>query len=112
MAGSVAKLENATGALGQAQAQAIDGIIAEERASGEAISAFLNEIEALPIPAAARAELSPAQVLVLKHALLHLPQMAIALVIDLFAPISTLLFWAAALKSRARTVPVKMGDHE
>jgi hypothetical protein len=103
MAGSVAELDNATGALGQAQAQAVDAIIAEERSSGAAISALLAEIETLPVPLADRATLAPAQVLVLKHWQLHLPQLALALAIDLFAPLSTLLFWAAAIKARRFT---------
>lgn len=102
MAGSVAELQNATTALAQAQAQAISAIITEERASGAAIAALIDEIEALPLPEAGRATLKPAQVLVLAHWQLHLPQLALALAIDLFAPLSTLLFWAAAIRARAR----------
>lgn len=102
MAGSVAELQNATTALAQAQAQAISAIITEERASGAAIAALIDEIEALPLPEAGRATLKPAQVLVLQHWQLHLPQLALALAIDLFAPLSTLLFWAAAIRARAR----------
>ena len=33
---------------------------------------------------------------------LHLPQLAISACIDLFAPLSTLLFWAAAIRARRR----------
>jgi hypothetical protein len=102
MAGSVAELQNASTALAQAQAQAISAIITEERASGAAIAALIDEIEALPLPEAGRATLKPAQVLVLQHWQLHLPQLALALAIDLFAPLSTLLFWAAAIRARAR----------
>lgn len=112
MAGSVAELENAGGALGQAQAQAIMAIIQEERSSGAAISALVDEIEALPTPKAGRATLKPAQVLVLEHWQLHLPQLAIALAIDLFAPLSTLLFWAAAIKARARQFPMHQGEFQ
>ena len=100
MAGSVAELDNVSGALGEAQARAVRAIITEEQSSGAAISALIDEIEALPVPVPGRASLAPAQVLVLKHWRLHLPQLALALVIDLFAPLSTLLFWAAAIKAR------------
>jgi hypothetical protein len=110
MAGSVAELENATDELGRAQAQAITAIITEERSSGAAMSALIAEIEALPVPVAGRANPSPAQVVVLKHWQLHLPQLAIALAIDLFAPLSTLLFWAAAIKARARELPAGIGE--
>jgi hypothetical protein len=103
MSGSVAELENATGALGQAQAQAVNAIIMEEQSSGTAISALIDEIEALPVPVAGRAKRSPAQDLVFKHWRLHLPQLALAVAIDLFAPLSTLLFWAAAIGRRTRT---------
>lgn len=112
MAGSVAELDNVTGTLGQAQAQAVAAILSEERASGAAISALVVEIEALPVPEAGRATLRPAQLLVLKHWALHLPQLAIALAIDLFAPLSTLLFWAAAFKARARSIHADQGDSQ
>lgn len=102
MSGSVAELQNTTTALAQAQAQAISAIITEERSSGQAIEALIEEIEALPVPEAGRAKLLPAQVLVLEHWRLHLPQLALALAIDLFAPLSTLLFWAAAIKARTQ----------
>jgi hypothetical protein len=110
MTGSVAELEDATGELGQAQAQAIAAIITEERSAGAAMSALIEDIEALPLPVAGRANLAPAQALVLKHWQLHLPQLAIALAIDLFAPLSTLLFWAAAIKRRARKLPAGIGE--
>lgn len=110
MAGSVAELENVTGELGQAQAQAIIAIITEERSSGASVAALIGEIEALPVPVAGRANLSPAQVLVLKHWQLHLPQLALALAIDLSAPLSTLLFWAAAFKARARKLSAEIGE--
>lgn len=112
MAGSVTELKDATGELGKAQAQAINAIIQEERSSGAAISNPVNEMEGMPVPAAGRAYPSPAQVLVLKHWLLHLPQLAIALAIDLQAPLSMVFFWAAAIRERApkylfqRRVPV------
>jgi hypothetical protein len=60
--------------------------------------------------ASSRANLLPAQVLVLRHWQLHLPQLAIALTIDLFAPLSTLLFWAAAIKTRARKLSAGIGE--
>lgn len=100
MAGSVSELDGATGKLGQAQAQAVSAIVTEERASGEAIAGLIDEIEALALPEPGRATLLPAQVLVLAYWRLHLPQLALALAIDLFAPLSTLLFWAAAMKAR------------
>lgn len=100
MAGSVRELDGQTSALGQRQAEAIKGIIAEEQASGAAIAELIDEIEALPLPEAGRANLKPAQTLVLEHRMLHLPQLTLALAIDLFAPLSTLLFWAAAMRAR------------
>lgn len=110
MAGSVAELQDASTALAQAQQQALTAIITEERASAAAIAALIEEIEALAVPEAGRATLMPAQVLVLAHWRLHLPQLALALAIDLFAPLSTLLFWAAALKARARRKTFSTGD--
>jgi len=111
MADSVAELGNSTdSALGQAQAQAVAAIVQEERASGRAIAGLIEKIEALPVPEAGRASLLPAQVLVLKHWRLHLPQIALALAVDLFAPLSTMLFWAAAIKSRRRGAALQEGD--
>lgn len=111
MAGSVAELDSVGVGLARAQAQAVAAIVQEERASGAAIATLIDEIDALPVPASGRANLIPAQVLVLRHVQLHLPQLALALAIDLFAPLSTLLFLAAAIKSRTvRSAPQK-GDH-
>lgn len=112
MAGSVAELETVGNGLAQAQTRAIASIVQEERASGTAIAAMIEDIEALPLPEAGRATLKPAQVLVLEHWKLHLPQLAIALAIDLFAPLSTLLFWAAAIKARARKTTIKAGEFQ
>ncbi len=109
MAGSVAELKDASSALGQAQSRAVAAIVQEEHSSGTAISVLIDEIEALPMPGAGRATLKPAQIVVLEHWKLHLPQFAIALVIDLFAPLSTLLFWAAAIKARAQKAPISKG---
>lgn len=102
MAGSVTELEDASGKLGKAQAQAIAAILVEERSSGAAIAGLIDDIEALPVPAPERASLLPAQILVLKHWLPHIIQLAIALSIDLFGVLSTLLFWAAAIRVRTR----------
>ncbi|MCA0848110.1 hypothetical protein [Salipiger thiooxidans] len=111
MTDSVAELGNSTdSALGQAQAQAVAAIVQEERASGRAIAGLVEKIEALPVPEAGRASLLPAQVLVLKHWRLHLPQIALALAVDLFAPLSTMLFWAAAIKLRRRGAAFQEGD--
>lgn len=110
MAGSVSELQNATRALGTAQAQAVEAIVTEERASAGAITALIDEIQSLPVPEAGRATLKPAQTLALEHWRLHLPQLALALAVDLFAPLSTLLFWAAAIRSRARRFPRKIGE--
>jgi len=112
MAGSVAELEGAGGALAKAQAQAIASIVAEEHASGQAITGLIEEIDALPLPKAGRAGLLPAQVLVLAHWALHLPQLALALAIDLFAPLSTLLFAAAAMKARIRHGQTRTGEKQ
>ena len=66
----------------------------------------------MPVPAADRAERVPAQMLVLKFWPLHLPQLAIALVIDLYARLSTLLFLATGLQPRAPRRPTETGEPE
>ena len=96
MANSIAALEDTGSTLASAQAQAIASIIQEERDSGEAI----ERMEALARPEPGRAVIKPSQTLVLEHWKLHLPQLAISACIDLFAPLSTLLFWAAAIRAR------------
>jgi len=99
---SIAEMEGATGALAQAQAQVIAALITEERANAAALDALLDQIEAIPLPDATRAQLLPAQELVIKHWDRHLPQLALALACDMFAPLSALLFWAAAMRVRRR----------
>lgn len=100
LSNSVAKLEDATGSLGAAQSSAIAGIITEERAFGDAFEGLIDEITALPLPTAGRAIIQPSQRLVLQHWQLHTPQLALAASMDLFAPISALLFWAGAMRAR------------
>ncbi len=99
---SIGEMEGATGALAQAQAQVIAALITEERANARALDVLLDQIEAIPLPDATRAQLLPAQELVIKHWDRHLPQLALALACDLFAPLSALLFWAAAMRVRRR----------
>ena len=100
MANSIAALEDTGSTLASAQAQAIASIIQEERESGEAIAGLIERMEALARPEPGRAVIKPSQTLVLEHWKLHLPQLAISACIDLFAPLSTLLFWAAAIRAR------------
>lgn len=102
MANSVAELENTGSTLAATQAQAISAIIQEERESGRAIVGLIEHIEGLPRPVPGRAVIKPSQTLVRDHWRLHLPQLAISASIDLFAPLSTLLFWAAAIRVRRR----------
>lgn len=102
MANSIADLESTGSTLADAQAQAIAAVIQEERESGRAMNGLIERIEALPRPEPGRAIIKPSQTLVLEHWKLHLPQLAIAASIDLFAPLSTLLFWAAAIRARRR----------
>ena len=102
MSGSITDLDGASTTLGRAQQQAVRAILQEERASGAAIAGLIDEIEAMPVPEAGRAQLLPPQILVLRYWQYHLPQLALALAIDLFAPLSIVLFWAAAIKARAR----------
>ena len=102
MSGSITDLDGASTTLGRAQQQAVRAILQEERASGAAIAGRIDEIEAMPVPEAGRAQLLPPQILVLRYWQYHLPQLALALAIDLFAPLSIVLFWAAAIKARAR----------
>lgn len=100
LSNSVATLEDATGALGAAQANAISGILTEEHEFGKEFEELIDQITAMPLPEAGRAVIKPSQSLVLQHWKLHLPQLALAASLDLFAPISTLLFWAAAIRAR------------
>lgn len=109
MANSVRELSEASGGLAQRQAAAIRSIIAEEQAFGAAIEGLFDAIDALPLPEPSRAQLRPAQVLVLSHWSMHLPQLALALVVDLFAPLSAALFFAAALRRKDRNTNRK-GD--
>ena len=102
MANSIAELESTGSTLADAQAQAIAAVIQEERESGRAMNGLIERIEALPRPEPGRAIIKPSQTLVLEHWKLHLPQLAISACIDLFAPLSTLLFWAAAIRARRR----------
>lgn len=102
MANSIAELESTGSSLADAQAQAIAAVIQEERESGRAMNGLIERIEALPRPEPGRAIIKPSQTLVLEHWKLHLPQLAISACIDLFAPLSTLLFWAAAIRARRR----------
>lgn len=102
MANSIGELEDTGTTLGAAQAQAIAAVILEERAAAGSINTLIDEIEALPRPVPGRAVIKPSQTLVLEHWKLHLPQLAISACIDLFAPLSTLLFWAAAIRARRR----------
>lgn len=104
MANSIADLESTGSTLSDAQAQAIAAVIQEERESGRAMNGLIERIEALPRPEPGRAIIKPSQTLVLEHWKLHLPQLAIAASIDLFAPLSTLLFWAAAIRARRRNL--------
>ncbi|MEO1324300.1 MAG: hypothetical protein AAFV59_14970 [Pseudomonadota bacterium] len=102
MSKSVVGLDGSRSSLAAAQAPIVDAILAEQRSSGEAIQAMIAEIEALPLPTPKRAELVPPQILVWRYWRQHLPQAALALIIDLYAPISTALFWAAALRPARR----------
>ncbi len=102
MANSIAELEDTGTTLAAAQAQAIAAVIQEERESGRALTRLIERIESLPRPQPGRAVIKPSQTLVLEHWRLHLPQLAISACIDLFAPLSTLLFWAAAIRARRR----------
>jgi len=101
LANSVVELEGQQGGLAGAQQQAVASIAAEEKAAWQAIDGLLREIEALPLPTPERASIKPPQEIVVLHWKAHLPQLAIAGTIDLFAPLSILLFWAAAMRVRA-----------
>lgn len=105
MSASVTQLEGSQNSLAAAQTQAIASIIAEEKASGAAIEGLIANIETLPLPESGRATIKPAQILVLEHWRLHLPQLAMAMIIDLFAPLSTMLFWAASMRQRRKITP-------
>ncbi len=102
LSSAIEKLESQSGGFAASQARAIALLADEEAENASKIERLIQDIEALPLPEAGRAVLKPAQLLVWDHALLHLPQLAIALIIDLFAPLSTLLFWAAAMKRKRR----------
>lgn len=111
---SIGEMEGAAGSLAQAQAQVIAALITEEQSNAAALNGLLDQIDAIPLPEASRAQLLPAQELVIKYWVRHLPQLALALACDLFAPLSALLFWAAAMRVRRRSplVSTQIGRHE
>ena len=100
LSSAIERLGSANGGFAASQARAVAMLADEEAEIAHKIESLIRDIEALPLPEAGRAVLKPAQRLVLDHTLMHLPQLAIALITDLFAPLSTLLFWAAAMKRR------------
>lgn len=102
LSNSIGEMEVVAGDLAENQAQAISSLITEERSNASAVLSLISVIEAIPLPEAGRARMSPSQELVLKHWARHLPQLALALACDLFAPLSALLFWAANMRGRRR----------
>ena len=100
---SVTALESDASGLQQSQAQAIAGIANEERESAAAMGRMIADIETKPIPQIERAKLLPAQVVVLKFFEMHLPNLALVVVIDGFPVLSMLLLWAAAMRDRRST---------
>ncbi len=110
LSSAIGKLESTNGGFAANQNRAIAMLAGEEAENARKIESLITQIEALPLPEAGRAVLKPAQDLVWAYASSHLPQMAIALIIDLFAPLSTLLFWASTMKRRGRTTENSEGD--
>lgn len=102
MEDALAGLEGRLDTLSQGQQVAITTLIARERASAKAVREFIAEIEETPLPALYRTELQPMPVLALRYALLHWPQLALALLVDLFAPLTAVLAWAAQMRRRTQ----------
>jgi hypothetical protein len=85
------------------QANALTEIISSELASSQTISQMIDQIELQALPLAVRAELIPAPRIVLRYVADHLPQLALAVSLDAFGPVSALLFFAAGLRRRRHT---------
>lgn len=95
---AVRELDVLKSTVSPGQANALTEIIASENASSLTMAGMIDQIEAKEIPAAVRAELIPAPKITLLYASDHLPQLALAVSLDAFGPISALLFFAAGMR--------------
>ncbi len=93
-------LEGSLDSLSAGQQVAILTLIARERASAKAVRDFIAEIEETALPPLYRTELVPMPPLVIRYVISHWPQVALALLVDLFAPLTAALAWAAAMRRR------------
>lgn len=100
MEDALSGLEGRLDSLSPGQQVAITTLIARERASAKAVRDFIAGIENTALPALHRTELVPMPPLVLRYAALHWPQLALALLVDLFGPLIAALAWAAAMRRR------------
>ena len=99
IAGSIAGLENAQSGLAASQAAALDAMIGAERSSADAMDGLIEALRHEPRLEMIGDRRPPIQTLVWMYWDEHLPQLALALIPDLFAPLATLLFWAAGMKA-------------
>jgi len=104
---AVEELESLKAKVSAGQAIALSEIIGSERASSRIIIRMIDQIEAQELPVAVRAELIPAPRIVLRYASDHLPQLALAISLDAFGPVSALLFYAAGLRRPRRKTSKK-----
>ena len=104
---AIEELESLKAKVSAGQAIALSEIIGSERASSQIIIRMIDQIEAQELPVAVRAELIPAPRIVLRYASDHLPQLALAISLDAFGPVSALLFYAAGLRRPRRKTSKK-----
>ncbi|MEM6890137.1 MAG: hypothetical protein AAF636_18680 [Pseudomonadota bacterium] len=100
MEDALSGLEGSLDGLSRGQQVAIRTLIARERASAKAVRDFIAEIEATSLPPLYRTELIPMPSVALRYALSHWPQLGLALLVDLFGPLTAALAWAAAMRRR------------
>lgn len=100
---AVEGLEALKDTVSTGQANALTEIISSERASSQTISQMIDQIEMQALPLAVRAELMPAPRIVLRYVSDHIPQLALAISLDAFGPVSALLFYASGLRRRRKS---------
>lgn len=107
MEDALAGLEGDQSSLTPGQQGAMRTLIAREKASAKAVRHYIAKIEARALPPLHRSELVPMPRLVVRFAEDHWPQIALALLVDFFGPLVTVLIWAAAMRRRENLNKIK-----
>jgi hypothetical protein len=100
MQDAISGLEDLVDGYSAGQAAAIRTLIAREEASARAVEEYIARIERTPLPPLYRTELLPLPRVVVRYAIEHWPQVALAALVDGFAPLVAVLAFAAALRRR------------